>query len=58
MIFMSYRFTSMLGEDTFQDGVDISAEVFYKRLVQSEQLPTTSQASPADYMQVYENIMT
>lgn len=48
----------MFGEDTFQDGVDISAEVFYKRLVQSEQLPTTSQASPADYMQVYENIMT
>lgn len=48
----------MFGEETFQDGVDISAEVFYKRLVQSEQLPTTSQASPADYMQVYENIMT
>ncbi len=48
----------MFGEETFQDGVDISAEVFYKRLVQSEQLPTTSQASPADYMHVYENIMT
>ena len=57
MIFMSYRFAWMFGEDTFQDGVDISAKVFYKRLVQSEQLPTTSQA-PADYMQVYENIMT
>ncbi|OZB91833.1 DegV family protein [Paenibacillus sp. XY044] len=47
----------MFGEDTFEDGVDISAEVFYKRLVQSEQLPTTSQASPADYMQVYQDIM-
>ncbi|MBJ9988316.1 DegV family protein [Paenibacillus sp. S28] len=47
----------MFGEDTFEDGVDISAEVFYKRLVQSEQLPTTSQASPADYMQVYQEIM-
>lgn len=48
----------MFGEETFQDGVDISAEVFYKRLVQSDQLPTTSQASPADYMHVYQNIMT
>ncbi|MEK5644258.1 EDD domain protein [Paenibacillus rhizosphaerae] len=47
----------MFGEDTFEDGVDISAEVFYKRLVQSDQLPTTSQASPADYMQVYQEIM-
>ncbi|MCJ8011259.1 DegV family protein [Paenibacillus sp. KQZ6P-2] len=48
----------MFGEETFEDGVDISAEVFYKRLVQSDQLPTTSQASPADYMHVYQNIMT
>ncbi|WP_339324187.1 DegV family protein [Paenibacillus sp. FSL W8-0194] len=47
----------MFGEETFEDGVDISAEVFYKRLVQSEQLPTTSQASPADYIEAYQNLM-
>lgn len=47
----------MFGNDSFEDGVDISAEVFYKRLVQSDQLPTTSQASPADYMQVYQDIL-
>ncbi|BFH61593.1 DegV family protein [Paenibacillus azoreducens] len=47
----------MFGEETFRDGVDISAEVFYKRLVQSEKLPTTSQASPAEYIDVYQNLM-
>lgn len=47
----------MFGEETFEDGVDISAEVFYKRLVQSEKLPTTSQASPADYIEAYQNLM-
>lgn len=47
----------MFGEDSYLDGVDISAGEFYKRLVQSPQLPTTSQPSPADFVQVYESIL-
>ncbi|GAB6990495.1 DegV family protein [Paenibacillus pini] len=46
----------MFGDESFLDGVDMSAKVFYDRLVKSSQLPTTSQPSPADYMQVYEQI--
>ncbi|MGG1880407.1 DegV family protein [Paenibacillus cisolokensis] len=46
----------MFGEDSYLDGVDISAGEFYKRLVESPQLPTTSQPSPADFVQAYESI--
>jgi DegV family protein with EDD domain len=44
------------GDESFLDGVEISAKEFYERLGQAEQLPTTSQPSPADYVRVYEQI--
>ncbi|MFC7681690.1 DegV family protein [Paenibacillus sp. GCM10028914] len=47
----------MFGSDTYLDGVDITAGEFYKRLVESTQLPTTSQPSPADFVAVYESIL-
>lgn len=46
----------LFGEETFLDGVDISAKQFYDRLVQAKELPTTSQPSPADYVRIYEQI--
>jgi DegV family protein with EDD domain len=44
------------GDESFLDGVEISAKEFYERLDQAKQLPTTSQPSPADYIRVYEQI--
>lgn len=42
---LSVRF----GEAEYLDGVTITAEEFYKRLVTSEELPTTSQPTPAAF---------
>ena len=43
------------GEETYRDGVDISVDEFYQRLAQSKELPTTSQPSVQDFLQVFEN---
>ena len=33
--------------ETFQDGVSLSHQQFYERLIESDQLPTTSMIPPA-----------
>ena len=43
------------GED-FVDGVDITPEGFYERLIESDALPTTSQAAPADFAEAFERL--
>jgi DegV family protein with EDD domain len=42
------------GTETFRDGVDIQLDVFLSRLKSAPQLPTTSQPSAGDFLQVYE----
>lgn len=44
------------GSDTYHDGVDIHAEEFYRKLAESPELPTTSQPSPVDFMEVYKKL--
>ena len=46
---LSVRF----GDTEYQDGVNITAEEFYKKLVEAEELPTTSQPTPAAFEDVY-----
>ncbi|MEE0111397.1 MAG: DegV family protein [Oscillospiraceae bacterium] len=46
---LSLRF----GEEEYQDGVTITPEEFYERLVKSEILPTTSQPTPAAFEDVF-----
>jgi len=41
------------GDQCFIDGVDLSAAEFNERLVTSKQLPTTSQPSPAEFIEYY-----
>ncbi|MDF2924559.1 MAG: fatty acid-binding protein [Paenibacillaceae bacterium] len=41
------------GEEAYLDGMTISPEDFYRKLKQAERLPTTSQPSPMDFMDVY-----
>lgn len=49
--------TLMFGEEAFRDNLDMTPEQFYERLPRSPQLPTTSQPSPLDYMNVYRSVM-
>ncbi|CAM2814617.1 DegV family protein [Paenibacillus sediminis] len=46
----------VFGDQTFMDGVDITAAEFYAKLRQSSTLPTTSQPAPAVYVDAYEQI--
>lgn len=46
---LSVRF----GDQEYQDGITITAEKFYEMLVNSEQLPTTSQPTPAAFEDAY-----
>ena len=41
------------GDEEYQDGVTITADRFYEMLVSSQQLPTTSQPTPAAFEDVY-----
>jgi DegV family protein with EDD domain len=42
--------------ETFKDGVDITADQFYDRLVNGGVTPTTSQPSPGDFLQVFDEL--
>jgi DegV family protein with EDD domain len=44
------------GGEVFRDGVDITAEAFYKRLVTANPLPTTSQPSVGAFLETYERL--
>jgi len=43
-------------DDTFKDGVDITADAFYTRLSKSSSIPTTSQPSAGDFLALYEKL--
>lgn len=42
------------GEEQFRDGVDLAPEDFYRRLGTDQVIPTTSQPTPQEMVQVYE----
>jgi DegV family protein with EDD domain len=44
------------GDESYRDGVDITVDEFYKKLSQSKVLPTTSQPSVQDFLQVFESV--
>ena len=44
------------GTDAYQDGVDLTPEDFYKKLVKSKILPTTSTPSPMAFAEVYDEL--
>lgn len=45
------------GEEEYVDGVTINHREFYEKLIESDVMPTTSQASPDAFMQVFERIV-
>ena len=44
------------GSDSFADGVEITNDQFYSRLVEADQLPSTSQPSVGAFKEAYERI--
>jgi DegV family protein with EDD domain len=46
------------GSDTFIDRVTIQPDEFYKKLAQSSKLPTTSQPSPQEFLNVYQEMLS
>ncbi len=46
----------LFGNESFRDGVDLTADQFFTRLAQAERLPTTSAPSPGDFAAVYERL--
>lgn len=44
------------GETSFRDGVDLSEEAFYERLKEAKQLPTTSQPSIGETVELFEQL--
>ena len=46
----------VFGAESHRDGVDMSAAEFYERLRTSDELPTTSQPTPADFLACYEQL--
>nr|WP_154983134.1 DegV family protein [Paenibacillus xylanexedens] len=47
----------LFGEENYADGVELTSEQFYDKLRQSAVLPTTSQPSPTDFMDVYQRLL-
>jgi len=45
------------GEETYQDGVNISGEEFYLKLKNSSQLPKTSQPAPGEFLRIYQELL-
>ncbi|MEW6033890.1 MAG: DegV family protein [Chloroflexota bacterium] len=46
------------GTETYRDGVDLSADEFFRKLVQGPVLPTTAAPGPAAFSEVYEKLLS
>ena len=44
------------GTDVFKDGIDIKPDAFYEKLISGSQLPTTSQPSVGDFLNLYDDL--
>jgi DegV family protein with EDD domain len=44
------------GEETYEDGITIHPGEFYDKLAAASALPTTSQPSPADFLDIYKKV--
>ena len=48
----------VIGDRSYRDGVDISADEFYAALTANSRLPTTSQPTAADFQAVYQELLS
>ncbi len=45
------------GDETYQDGVDIQPDEFYRRLRTAKVMPSTSQVTPASFYHIFKNLI-
>jgi DegV family protein with EDD domain len=45
------------GDETYRDGVDIQPSEFFERLDTAKVMPTTSQASPQSFQEIYQELL-
>ena len=55
--FVTLPLTIYFGDQEFIDGVDLSRRAFYERLVESDVMPTTSQATPFAFGECFRKIV-
>ncbi|MBQ6877276.1 MAG: DegV family protein [Oscillospiraceae bacterium] len=55
--FETVNLTVNFGEEEFIDGITITKEEFYAKLIESDVMPTTSQASPEAFEKVFRKII-
>lgn len=48
--------TILFGQEEYVDGVTINHRMFYEKLIESDVLPTTSQATPEAFMRAFEKV--
>ena len=48
--------TVLFGDEEFIDGVTIDHKTFYEKLIESDVLPTTSQAAPSAFMREFDKV--
>lgn len=53
---ISVPITICFGNTEYEDGIDITSEEFYEKLIENDVLPTTSQPSPDKFEQVFKEI--
>ena len=45
------------GNETYRDGVDMQSDEFFRRLSDAKVMPTTSQASPQSFYDIYQQLL-
>ena len=48
--------TITLGDKSYRDGIDITKDELYQMLLDTEEFPMTSQPSPQDFLDVFEDV--
>ncbi len=48
---------TIFGEQEYLDGVNITHQEFFEKLIETDELPTTSQIAPYDYEEVFKEIV-
>ena len=46
-----------IGEADYRDGYDLSKDKFYELLTEGEELPKTSQPTPQDFVDIFEDVV-
>lgn len=46
----------LFGDEVYREGIDLTNKEFYEKLAQSDNLPTTSQPSPGEFQETFEEL--